>query len=231
MKAKTILLTAAISAAFLMCSCGKQGIKINEDNFRDENFRKYIIGSFDLNGDGYLDSDEIKKVNEIDISSRDVYYLDGIEHFTELTRLNCSGNNLKSLDVGQCKQLTHLDCSNNKLENLDLSHCEHMESLSCDYNDLEDLDLVGCEKLTILSCDDNRLSDLDISHCTKLKTLSCANNSLSCLDVSHCKELETNRCHGNNFENQNSDRSVDTGLCDPHEQHHEQTHHEQHHGH
>ena len=68
-------------------------IAINETNFPDKNFRSWLLEQ-DYGKDGVLTKKAIKGVTEIDVSQKDISSLDGIEHFTALTELDCSYNNL-----------------------------------------------------------------------------------------------------------------------------------------
>ncbi|MBP5604044.1 MAG: hypothetical protein J6X60_00660, partial [Ruminiclostridium sp.] len=68
-------------------------IDINETNFPDANFRTYVSDNIDgIDGsskDGKLSETEISKVEEIDISSKSIGNLKGIEYFTNLKKLDC----------------------------------------------------------------------------------------------------------------------------------------------
>jgi hypothetical protein len=51
--------------------CGNQFVAINETNFPDDTFRKYVSDEFDTDGDGVLSTDEIAAVTYIDVSDND----------------------------------------------------------------------------------------------------------------------------------------------------------------
>ena len=75
--------------------------------------------------------------------------------------------------------LTYLDCSCNQLTSLDVSGCTALETLYCNENDLTSLDVSGCTALTYLECEENQLTSLDVSQNTALTELICGNNQLS----------------------------------------------------
>ena len=75
--------------------------------------------------------------------------------------------------------LTYLDCSCNQLTSLDVSGCTALETLYCNENDLTSLDVSGCTALTYLVCEENQLTSLDVSQNTALTELICGNNQLS----------------------------------------------------
>lgn len=54
---------------------------------------------------------------KLEVSRCNIVDLSGIEYFTALTKLDCSGNLLISLDVTQNPALTYLNCENNNFRN------------------------------------------------------------------------------------------------------------------
>ena len=112
-------------------------------------------------------------------------------------KLNCSDNQLSSLDLSDFSSLSELYCSDNQLSSLDLSNCSRLEDLYCDSNQLSLLDLSGCSNLTRLYCDSNNLTSLDLSDCSNLTRLYCNFNNLTSLDLSQCSLLEYLDCSSN----------------------------------
>ena len=90
-------------------------VEINETNFPDENFREYLQ-RYGVNG--IITDEEIKGITYIDVGGRSISNLQGIEHFTALTELNCTSNQLTSLDVSGCTALTELECYKNHLKGI-----------------------------------------------------------------------------------------------------------------
>ena len=171
-------------------------IAINEESFPDENFRAFLI-SQSYGKDEIITEEEIKNVDRIDVSKKTITTLKGIEHFTELTDLDCSGNNLTNLDVSKNTALKTLKCYNNQLTILDVSGCTTLTRFECHDNQLTSLDVSGCTALTRLFCNNNQLTSLDLSGCAALTNLSYYNNPLTSLDVSGCTAL-TNLSYYNN---------------------------------
>ena len=114
-----------------------------------------------------------------------------------VTELDCSFNQLTSLDVSGCIALTTLRCWGNQLTSLDLSGCIALTMLSCYYNQLTSLNVSGCTALTELKCWNNQLTSLDLSGCTALTKLDCSNNQLTSLDVSKNTALTQLVCYSN----------------------------------
>ena len=171
-------------------------IAINEENFPDENFRQWLLKR-NYGTDGVLTTGEIAYVKSIDVGSKNIQSLQGIEFFTALTSLYCGSNQLTTLDVSGCTALTSLNCGSNQLTTLDVSGCTALTSLQCYYNQLTTLDLSDCTALTSLDCGSNQLTTLNVSGCTALRSLSCYNNQLTALDVSDCTALTNLNCYQN----------------------------------
>ena len=166
-------------------------------NFPDENFRSYVSTNFDKNGDGWLLPSEIAAVTKITVSRKSISSLKGIEFFTALTKLDCYGNKLTSLDVSKNTALKELYCYDNQLTSLDVSNNTALTELHCDYNGLTELDVSNNTALKELYCYDNQLTSLDVSKNTALIELSCGSNQLTSLDVSNNTALKELYCSGN----------------------------------
>ena len=172
-------------------------VAIDEAHFPDKIFRNYVKANFDENGDGNLSKDELDKVEKINITNKSVSSLKGIEHFKNLTKLDCSNNKLTSLDISKNTNLTELNCGRNKLTSLNISKNTNLTVLNCGRNKLTELDVRQKINLTVLNCDYNKLSKLDVSKNTNLTALSCDGNNLSKLDVSKNTNLTALSCADN----------------------------------
>ena len=172
-------------------------VEINKTNFPDDNFRKFVSDNCDKDGNGVLSQGESKAVTSIYASNNCISNMKGIEYFTDLTDLDCSFNQLTSLDVSKNIALTYLDCGGNKFENLDFSQNIALEKLYCYGSQLESLDVSGCIALKYLDCNVNQLTSLDVRKNTALEYLICYKNQLESLNVSDCIALEYLDCRAN----------------------------------
>lgn len=180
-------------------------VAINDTNFPDANFQKYIKDVLDTNKDGSLSEAEIAKVTELTFEYPDspgvkmsnIASLKGIEYFTALTTLDCSEQKLTTLDVSANTNLTTLNCSENRLTSLDLSKNMALTELNCKYNKLTSLDLSKNTALTTLNCSYNKLAALDVSNNTDLNDLICSENQLERLNVSANTALTRLTCNDN----------------------------------
>ena len=171
-------------------------VEINETTFPNENFRNWVLNQ-DYGKDGVLTEEEIAGVTEINVMSKDFQSLKGIEYFAELTNLDCSWNQLPSLDVSKNTALKELNCQGNQLKELNLLNNIALENLACNYNQLTSLDVSKNSALTILACIENQLTELNLSGNNMLKRLVCPYNQLTSINVSGCTALESFRCAGN----------------------------------
>ena len=131
-------------------------IQIVENNFPDDNFRAYLLNQ-SYGKDGVITDAEINSVTYMNIDSKNVVSLQGIEYFTALEFLWLFGNSISSLDVSKNTNLTELYCN---------------------YNNLTQLNVTGCNALKILCCNRNKLTQIDVSGCTSLQTLRCDQNQI-----------------------------------------------------
>ena len=196
------LLTLAMVFTFLPFSAfaatDRYGpVYITDANVPDKTFREYLLKQFDKDGNGVLTPAERYAVTEIDVNSKNITSLKGIEFFPNLKKLNCGHNRLTSLDVSKNTVLQELVCWENQLTSLDASQNTALQELECFENQLTSLDVSQNPALQKLSCWDNRLTSLDVSKNTELTYLKCSYNRMTELDVSKNTELTYLDCSYN----------------------------------
>lgn len=158
-------------------------VEINNTNFPDQAFRKYVEDNIDKadtttgQKDDKLSKAERDAVTEINIDKQNCTNLTGIAYFANLKKLYCNNNKLKELNLENNKNLKVLDCSYNELTTLDVSHNVWLDTLECTNNGMEKLNLGGSE-LEGLFCSDNNLTELDVSKNKYLQRLNCQKNKL-----------------------------------------------------
>ncbi|WP_298649270.1 family 16 glycosylhydrolase [uncultured Proteiniphilum sp.] len=79
----------------------------------DVAFKAYCIANFDTDKDGQISEQEVRSITTLDVSSKGIGSLQGIEKFVSLTSLDCSGNQLQELDIRNNTNLQNLDCTSN----------------------------------------------------------------------------------------------------------------------
>ena len=118
-------------------SCSYQMTYVPDDNFEQ--------GLINLGYDNVLDDSvyttSIQYVTSLNLNYKNINSLLGIEDFTALEYLNCSVNQITSLDVSQNTLLDSLDCCGNLLTSLDVSQNTNLIALYCHVNQLTNLDI------------------------------------------------------------------------------------------
>ena len=149
------------------------GISIDEKNFPDAAFRKYVENKIDKenNSKGILTQAEINSVTSMMLSSLDISDTKGIEYFTELQTLSIYNSNLSSFSLKGLKKLTKLSiASNKKLTTLNLSDLPNLEILDCYSNHLSSIDVSNFKKLREIDYHGNlELTTLDFRGCNSLE--------------------------------------------------------------
>jgi len=152
-----------------------------------------IPAAFDSKDSLKTTSSSVKGFNgTIDVTSKGIVNLSGIEFFTSIKQLSCSYNSLTTLDVSKNTALTSLLCSNNLLTGLDVTKNTALSLLACYSNQLTTLDVSKNTALTFLDCDNNSLATLDLSKNNLLSSLFCYANLLTNLDISTLNTVPDN---------------------------------------
>ena len=165
-------------------------VEINEANFPDANFWRYVQTEFDTDENDRLSSAEIAAVKQIIASTKGIKNLKGIEFFTALETLNCVQCELTELDVSKNTELTSLSCGFNNLTELDVSENTNLTILRCESNPLAELDVSQNSKLERLYCRNNMLAVLDVSKNSKLARIDCGKNGLTSLNLDQNEKIE-----------------------------------------
>ncbi|MDD5908285.1 MAG: S-layer homology domain-containing protein [Clostridia bacterium] len=202
------------------------GIDINEENFPDANFRKYVLNRLDSNKNSLLEDSEIANAEtfinldgQYSTEESKITSLKGIEYFTELQYLYCSYNKLTELDLSKNTKLRTLKCNFNQLTKLDLSKNTELVWLEASANpQLGSLDITNSLNLDHLYVQAANLTELDVSQYTELEVLYCTHNQLTKLDVSQNKKLLELKCGENplttlNVSNNTALTSLDCHNC------------------
>ncbi|WP_298340843.1 T9SS type B sorting domain-containing protein [uncultured Algibacter sp.] len=169
----------------------------------DDNFEQALIDlGFDTPPlDDNVPTANINSITNLDIATRNISDLTGIQDFQALTNLDCSENQLSVLDVTQNTNLTELYCSNNMLTNLDVTNQTNLVRLWCFNNQLSSLDVSLKPNLISFRCENNQLTSLNISNLTGLNILTCEQNQIMALDVSDSANLSRLQCGNNQLTN------------------------------
>lgn len=184
----------------------------------DSNFEQALI---DLGLDDVLDGQvltaSVDTVTVLNVDNKSISDLTGIEAFTSLLKLNCTYNELTSLNVSNNIQLEELRCGSNELTQLDLSNNENLKSfiaynnllsnlnlnnpfltwIDVSQNEFTTIDLTSCVALEAIGCEENQLTEIDLSANSNLIGFLGANNLLETLDFTGNPLLYHVSCYDN----------------------------------
>ena len=178
-------------------SAASSGTPINDMNFPDPVFREYVRK---IAGGPTLTNEKVRQIEALDVSDdnikevlgkRDpITSLRGIKYLKYVKDLNCSGQELKTLNLELNSRVEKLNCSGNKLTDLWLDpRGNSLKYLTCSVNKFTALDLSKCSELTELNCSWNQLTALDLSANKKLQKIVAQTNALTTLDTRNLPEL------------------------------------------
>ena len=188
-----------ISALLIILACS-MSFYAQTTYVPDNNFEQALIDlGYDTVLDDFVTTANINTITELDVQSKGISDLTGIEDFLGLTKLTCNNNNLTNIDTSSLLLLEEFTCSNNQLTGVNVTSNTLLKRLDCWRNPINTLDISTNTLLTFLQCAENNLTILNISNNNFLQTLSCGTNNLSSLDVNSKLGLRTLFCYDNNL--------------------------------
>ena len=198
-RAVPVLLTLALILG-IFCIAPPQvraaGVDIT-NRFEDENFRAAVREILDLQADAPIYDTDVAGITYLNIESKGIKSITGIEYFTALEFLRCGFNQLTEIDVTGLSSLISLDCYSNNLTTLTAIGLENLQSINCSYNQLVGLNLSDLPNFKILGCVHNQIKKLDLTEFTNLTELSSNHNQLTELRISGLTNLTLVDCWSN----------------------------------
>jgi uncharacterized repeat protein (TIGR01451 family) len=147
-------------------------------------------GVVDKNKNGKIEVSEVESVISLNLKpkihipggfgySDIIGNLQGIKAFKNIKDLDCSNNQLTTLDLTGLDSLKDLDCSNNQLTTLDLTGLDSLKSLGCGYNMITNIEMNEKNKFTEFWCGGNKLKFIEWEKLGKdIKSLNVSYNPL-----------------------------------------------------
>ena len=175
---KTILSFLFLIISFLSISA--QNVFIPDINFKAALVANTIINT---NGDAEIQYSEASSITRINVSGQGIHDLTGIEAFVSIQFLDCSNNNLTTLNLSANTNLLTLLCNSNLLASLNLTSNFSLEVLYCEFNQLTALNLNPNYNLSYIVCGDNQLTNLNLSGKRFLEYINSDNNNLVNLNI------------------------------------------------
>ncbi len=168
-------------AVFLLTASGAfADVAVDRTHFPDSAFKTFVSENFDTDSNGTLSNAELTAVTEINVSSKNISRLNGIEYFTKLKVLSCDHNNITNIDLHKNTSLVSLNCSWNYLTRLDVSNSPNLSTLSCSRNDI-----------TVLNVSNTALTSIELNAAFLQYTKNSANRSpIKGIYAKNCTQLE-----------------------------------------
>lgn len=123
-------------------------------NFQNERLLTFLLQSTDVdkNGDKVITHSEANEITSLNLNSQGLGDLSDLKSFKSLEKLDCSYNNLSTLNLSPLYFLQELNCDGNNLSELDLSDNDRLKVLSCEKNKLDTLNVMSNNKLNTIYC-------------------------------------------------------------------------------
>ena len=188
----------------------------------DSNFEQALIDlNIDSDGEinGMITAQDAVDVGDLDVSSRNISSLSGLEYFENLNTLNCSNNPITKLDLDfyiriplkyytyefeSYQELVNLNCNNTSVSSLYFYSLDGLKNINISSNPLlEAVDLEHIPELSTLDLRDNNILErvnIDftgltilnlLENCPSLKRLSSYSTPIETLDISENLLLES----------------------------------------
>ncbi|GAA0876892.1 hypothetical protein GCM10009118_33020 [Wandonia haliotis] len=167
----------------------------------DAAFKAYLVGesAINTNGDTEIQCEEaVAYVGSIYCIGMGITDLTGIEAFINVFDMNCSDNQITTIDLSGNIGMRFFECDNTPLTTINLNGCSNLEILTL-YNNtgLTQLDVSTNLNLENLNCSNSPIEILDVSMLDELSILYCEGSALTTLDISSNPELYRLKCGEN----------------------------------
>ncbi|WP_459212195.1 T9SS type A sorting domain-containing protein [Aquimarina rhabdastrellae] len=149
----------------------------------DANFETALAAYDDIAGDQQIPTNNISSITALDVSNKNISDLTGIKDFLALQSLNCSDNNLTSLDLQFNVALTSVNAKGNNLAYFYGENLELLENLILYENDLTSLDVSEMLALKEIDIYSNQITTLDFTKNINIQKLFIDTNDLQTIDL------------------------------------------------
>ena len=195
---KTLLLLYIL---LLSLSSSAQVVTIPDANFKTALLNHVPV--INTNGDGEIQvSEALAFTGTMNVGSKNITDLTGVNAFTNLTGLSCQGNQLTTLSITGLNSLAIIYSGSNRLTSLSASNLPALQLLECAQNLLTTLQLNNLPQLEVLACAYNNFTSISFSGIPSLRQISIYSNSfLTDLTVDNLPNLKYLSCNGGKISN------------------------------
>lgn len=187
---------------------------LTEEFIPDAVLRDYIKTNIANGEDVYTNVQAAAYNGVININQLRVFDFKGLEFFTNLQELYCSGLNIQAIDISALKNLRVFDASScqfltslttgemEKMEDFNISRCPKLTGYDLNQlpSSLKSLKVISLKYASIpfdlfpnletLEADMNLLTELDLQGNTTIKRISLSGNALTSVNLNGCENLE-----------------------------------------
>jgi Leucine-rich repeat (LRR) protein len=203
-----------IYVLFFFLICGFANAQIV--NIPDYRFKLALIEHnppIDTNNNGEIEVSEAELCDFINVPSKSITSLEGIQSFTNLKEIRFPFNDILSVDFSQNvllekvhgnnsliddialssnPNLYFIEISNNYLTTIDFSENIDLEEIWLSNNNLTVIDVSNNQNLKFLDISENDLTELDLSSNTSIALLYVWDNNLNYLDIRNGNNISFN---------------------------------------
>ncbi len=180
MKSKLKVLGVLLVSTMVFFACSKDEDKPMPQptekvvKFADANFKKVLLENTELNtnkDNEIQEKEALAFTGKINVKGKGLTNLTDLQFFPNITELDCSNNNLTTLNLSKNTKLTAVYCQHNKIKGAETTTATKGQT---DEKTIWTLS-VNTE-LKILDCSYNQLVNIDLSKNTKLENVDCSHN-------------------------------------------------------
>ena len=166
----------------------------------DDNFEQALIDlGHDSVLDNYVTTANINALTYIDVGSKNISDMTGIEDFVALTELRIFDNNISTIDVSTLIDLENYIGRDNNISFIDFSNNAKLKEVYAQDNNLISLDVSASTDMTTIFCYGNNITNVTIGTQPLLSFVSLYNNDLTSIDLSAYPALTTVRLENNDL--------------------------------
>ena len=195
--------------------------------FLDDNFYKCVVDAYnDKTGSSVsyttsMTDNKLLTITKLDCNGystsleEKIENTQGIEKMSNITDLNLSNNNIKSINLNNLIKLSHLRLSDysyvkgdNEISTIDLSKNTNLSYVYLEGLGLNELNLTTLTNLFGADLSNNNLANIDLSNNNKMSSLDISNNNFELLNVSNLVNLSILDVSNNQLNNLNVTKNV-----------------------
>ncbi len=148
----------------------------------DPNFEQALI-DLGIDKDGVINASisrsDAEAVTELNVFGKNIKSLEGIQGFTNLSKLYCQNNQIQVLNISNNKALTVLECGGNQLNQLNVSQNPLLKVLGFGINNISQIDVSQNLNLETFWCNNNNITSQNLDLNSKLTVIGLSDNPLA----------------------------------------------------